>query len=399
MLTFKQYIKESVVLPGSVEHMAHEVHSVHVGNKPSSIEDSNHFETKHYHIHRAGYTNYNPNTKPVTNHKAIYIVHHKYSMAQNLAGDTAHKTHKFHVSHDSKMGSKVHVDHVGSLNNEEAIVELSKKTLGSYVKKAADEVSFHSFTAGSESPKKSALKHDVKAFKRQDGIGKAVNKLTKEEVIDEEDTRTGREPHKKNSQRCVVPRCTKSYNHAGACKKEKPFRDAAVTGKARDFKNEETIIEKYEGMEHMSDAAHELVLHADNHAQLHHGSHMPIINNLKKKMKKGVYDSEKAKKLWGYHADRAAIDYHKQYGEKHTPWHKMFSTADRKQAAAHWEAHHRDELHESVTEENKPVLPGKEPARPGYNADAVNKAIARNPTGKIGRKEARAIHRLLKGRH
>ena len=39
----------------------------------------------------------------------------------------------------------------------EVLDELSKKTLGSYVKKAADDVSYHSFMAGSESPKKDAL--------------------------------------------------------------------------------------------------------------------------------------------------------------------------------------------------------------------------------------------------
>lgn len=97
---------------------------------------------------------------------------------------------------------------------------------------------------------------------------------------------------------------------------------------------------------HMSDVAHELVLHADNHAQLHHSSHQPIIKNLKKKAKSGKYDSEKAKKLWGYHADRAAQTYHKEHGDKHSKWHHMFSTSDRKQAAAHWEAHHRHEVHQ-----------------------------------------------------
>ena len=100
-------------------------------------------------------------------------------------------------------------------------------------------------------------------------------------------------------------------------------------------------------MEHLSDAAHELVLHADNNSHLHHGSHMPIINNLKKKAHKGVYDSEKAKKLWGYHADRAAQSYHKEYGDKSQPWHKMFTTHDRRQAAEHFEAKHRDEVHEA----------------------------------------------------
>jgi hypothetical protein len=119
----------------------------------------------------------------------------------------------------------------------------------------------------------------------------------------------------------------------------------------KQVKEDMDINEKYEGMEHMSDAAHELVMHADNHAQLHHGSHMPIIRNLARKKAKGTYDSEKAKKLWHSHADRAAQSYHKEYGDKHQPWHKMFTTDDRKQAAHHWEAAHRDELHEEVVNE------------------------------------------------
>lgn len=97
--------------------------------------------------------------------------------------------------------------------------------------------------------------------------------------------------------------------------------------------------------EEMSAEAHELVLHADNDRHLHHGSHQPIIKNLKKKAKSGKYDPEKAKKLWGYHADRAAQSYHKQHGSG-GKWHHMFTPEHRKQAAAHWEAHHRSEVHE-----------------------------------------------------
>lgn len=37
-------------------------------------------------------------------------------------------------------------------------------------------------------------------------------------------------------------------------------------------------------------------------------------------------------------------------------------------------------------------------SRHGYNPESVNSAIKNNRTGKIGRKEASAIHRLLKGR-
>jgi hypothetical protein len=109
------------------------------------------------------------------------------------------------------------------------------------------------------------------------------------------------------------------------------------------WKEDVELQENYADMPH---AAKELVLHADNDHHLHYSSHQPIINNLKKKMKKGTYHPEKAKKLWQYHADRAAQSYAKHHGDG-TPWHKMFSTSDRKHAAAHWEDMHRHELHEA----------------------------------------------------
>lgn len=70
----------------------------------------------------------------------------------------------------------------------EQIDELSKKTLASYAKKATDDVSYHSFSAGTRSPKDPGrLEDDKKAMKRQAGVGKAVDRLAKEEVdqIDE----------------------------------------------------------------------------------------------------------------------------------------------------------------------------------------------------------------------
>ena len=108
------------------------------------------------------------------------------------------------------------------------------------------------------------------------------------------------------------------------------------------FKEEVELQENYGDMSH---AAKELVLHADNDHHLYHSSHTPIVKNLSKKMKKGTYHPEKAKKLWQYHADRAAQSYAKHHGDG-TPWHKMFSTSDRKAAASHWEDMHRHELHE-----------------------------------------------------
>jgi hypothetical protein len=72
----------------------------------------------------------------------------------------------------------------------EQVDELKKSTLASYAKKAADEVSYHSFTAGTMSPKDpERLETDKKAMKRQRGVERAVDKLAKEEVeqIDEMD--------------------------------------------------------------------------------------------------------------------------------------------------------------------------------------------------------------------
>lgn len=97
----------------------------------------------------------------------------------------------------------------------------------------------------------------------------------------------------------------------------------------------------------MSHAARELIMHADNHAQLHMTSHNPILANLTKKKKKGIYDPKLATKLWGYHADRAAKSYHALYGDKRTKWHELFPTTARKQAAEHWEMMNRDSLDES----------------------------------------------------
>ena len=107
---------------------------------------------------------------------------------------------------------------------------------------------------------------------------------------------------------------------------------------------EEELEEEYSDMSH---AAKELVLHADNDQHLYHSSHVPIMNNLSKKMKSGKYEPEKATKLWAYHSDRAAQSYAKSHGDG-TPWHKMFSPKDRKQAAAHWEDMHRHELNEEL---------------------------------------------------
>lgn len=78
----------------------------------------------------------------------------------------------------------------------EQIDELSKSTLGSYVKKASDSATMHAFGAGGESQRHAGEPISKRpdtygadrrvALKRLKGIGKATDRLTKEEAVYEE---------------------------------------------------------------------------------------------------------------------------------------------------------------------------------------------------------------------
>jgi hypothetical protein len=99
----------------------------------------------------------------------------------------------------------------------------------------------------------------------------------------------------------------------------------------------------------------ELVLYAENtgpgsrdpHETMLYNQRVSILANLKRKVKKGVYDSTLAAKLWGYWADSAAKAYNKIHGTgKYALTGSPFSATDRREAAKHFEAHFRDEVHE-----------------------------------------------------
>ena len=142
------------------------------------------------------------------------------------------------------------------------------------------------------------------------------------------------------------------------------------------LKEEVDLDEETELDEAMSDAAHELVAHGDNDSHLFHSSHKPIVANLKKKVAKGTYDHEKAKKLWSYHADRTAQSYAKKHGDSKTPWHKQFTTADRKQAASHFADQARDEhLNEEQLDEADriPFVNGRTHAQAGKMLPSMSK--------------------------
>lgn len=92
----------------------------------------------------------------------------------------------------------------------------------------------------------------------------------------------------------------------------------------------------------MSPEAQELLLYADNDGRLYAISFMPIVENLKRRVRRGQYNPTLATKLWMYHAERAAKAYEKEFlnpGE----WYKVFPMSARREAAQHWESYARRE--------------------------------------------------------
>lgn len=77
--------------------------------------------------------------------------------------------------------------------------------------------------------------------------------------------------------------------------------------------------------------AEKLKIFADNNKDLYDRSAVPVMQNLTRKFKKGIYDHELAKKLWKYHSDRAAKAYGKEHGND---GFAIFSPAIRKEVAA-----------------------------------------------------------------
>ena len=82
-----------------------------------------------------------------------------------------------------------------------------------------------------------------------------------------------------------------------------------------------------------SDAINELDSFIMNDEELYRRRFMPIIENLKRKMKRGVYDDQKAIKLWMYLIDDAAREYVKQFGSPDQDVKDMFPKETRLKVA------------------------------------------------------------------
>ena len=82
-----------------------------------------------------------------------------------------------------------------------------------------------------------------------------------------------------------------------------------------------------------SDAVNELDLYIMNNEDLYRRRFMPIITNIRRKMKRGIYDHEKVIKLWMYLVDDAAIKYVQEFGTPEQDVKDMFPKETRLQVA------------------------------------------------------------------
>ena len=81
----------------------------------------------------------------------------------------------------------------------------------------------------------------------------------------------------------------------------------------------------------------ELFLYATNDGNLYRQMVMPIIENLRKKAQKGMYDAEKAVDAWYRAATVASDKYNKDFGYR-------FNVADRFTVAVDMEEYYKEEV-------------------------------------------------------
>jgi len=101
-----------------------------------------------------------------------------------------------------------------------------------------------------------------------------------------------------------------------------------------------------------SDEAHELVLFADNDANLYRQKDA-FLANMHRKMKRGTYDPAQGKKLWMYFVDRAAKAYVKEFGGG--AWNVIFPRSARLEAAEHYEKEERGMIERGEYSKYPPV--------------------------------------------
>ncbi len=132
-----------------------------------------------------------------------------------------------------------------------------------------------------------------------------------------------------------IDRNETGYRMADRAKK---FIDGYITSSRKPVKS------GYEG----DDAeAKELALYIKNTSELYHGITHSVIENLKKKARKGVYDKERAVDAWMYVADAGAKMYDKEFGSGRGSL-TMFSKSDRRKAAEELARYYEEDVLEGL---------------------------------------------------
>lgn len=82
-----------------------------------------------------------------------------------------------------------------------------------------------------------------------------------------------------------------------------------------------------------TDAARDLEVTIENDGRLYESQFRPIVANLMKKRRSGVYRHDGAVKLFGYLVEAGAKKYAAEFGDRDTPWHVLFSVPTRRAVA------------------------------------------------------------------
>lgn len=85
----------------------------------------------------------------------------------------------------------------------------------------------------------------------------------------------------------------------------------------------------------------ELLLYTRNTSRIYYNHTLPVLDNLRKKLEKGVYNSEKAVDLWYYVTTAAAKMYDKEFGGM---YQTTFTVTDRYTAAVEMERYYHEEM-------------------------------------------------------
>lgn len=115
--------------------------------------------------------------------------------------------------------------------------------------------------------------------------------------------------------------------------------------------------------------AEELALYIKNTSELYHGITHSVIENLKKKARKGVYDKERAVDAWMYVADAGAKMYDKELGSGRGSM-TLFTKDERRKAAEELARYYEENVLEGLDNVQSAFKPIKSAVDGGWEVDS-----------------------------